>query len=56
MSNDVKVFCNNEAAEIIKPPVNNHCVTRCVERTIGSLKSSIIKYAGEKNQQPMEKS
>ena len=55
MSNEIKVFCNGEGIEIIKSPVNDHRVTGCVERTIGSLKNSILTFAQEKNPEPLEK-
>ena len=42
MSNEIKAFCNGEGIEIIKSPVNDHRATGCVERTIGSLKNSIL--------------
>ena len=41
--------------EIIKSPVNDHRATGCVERTIGSLKNSILTFAQEKNPEPLEK-
>ena len=49
MSNDVIRFFNTEGIEIIKSPVNDHCATECVERTIGSLKNKILMYAKEEN-------
>ena len=55
MSNEIKAFCNGEGIEIIKSPVNDHRATGCVERTIGSLKNSILTFAQEKNPQPLEK-
>ena len=48
MSNEIKAFCNGEGIEIIKSPVNDHRATGCVERTIGSLKNSILTFAQEK--------
>ena len=55
MSNAVKAFCNGEGIEIIKSPVNDHRATGCVERTIGSLKNSILAFAHEKIPEPLEK-
>ena len=55
MSNEIKAFCNGEGIEIIKLPVNDHRATGCVERTIGSLKNSILTFAQEKNPEPLEK-
>ena len=55
MSNEIKAFCNGEGIEIIKSPVNDHRATGCVERTIGSLKNSILTFAQEKNPEPLEK-
>ena len=45
MSNEIKAFCNGEGIQIIKSPVNDHWATGCVERTIGSLKNSILLFA-----------
>ena len=36
MSIDSKAFCNTEAIETIKLPVNDHSATGCVDRTLGS--------------------
>ena len=55
MSNEIKAFCNWEGIEIIKSPVNDHRATGCVERTIGSLKNSILTFAQEKHTEPLEK-
>ena len=55
MSNEIKAFCNGEGIEIIKSPVNDHRATGCVERTIGSLRSSILTFAQEKHPEPLEK-
>ena len=55
MSNAIKAFFNGEGIEIIKSPVNDHRATGCVERTIGSLKNSILTFAHEKNPEPLEK-
>ena len=50
-SNYVKTFwfCNTERIEIRKSPVNDHCATGCVERTIDSFNNSILTYAKKKN-------
>ena len=42
MSRDVKAFCNGEGIVIVQSPLNDHRATGCVERTIGSLKNSIL--------------
>ena len=55
MSTEIIAFCNGEGIEIIKSPVNDHGATGCVERTIGSLKNSILTVAQEKNPEPLEK-
>ena len=55
MSNEVKAFSDREGIEIIKSPVNDHRATRCVERTIGSLKNSILTFFQEKHPKPLEK-
>ena len=55
ISYEVKTFCNAEGNENVRSPVNDHRVTGCVERTIGSVKKSILLYAREKNPEPLEK-
>ena len=55
MLHNVKSFCNAEGIEIIQPPINDHRATGCVERTIVSLKNSILTYARKKNPEPLEK-
>ena len=55
MSNEIEAFCNGEGIEIIKFPVNDHRATGCVERTIGSLKNSILTFIQEKHPEPLEK-
>ena len=55
MSNEIKAFCNGEGIEIIKSPVNDHRATGCVERTIGSLRNSILTFAQEKDPEHLEK-
>ena len=49
------VMCNGEGIEIIKSPVNDHRASGCVERTIGSLKNSILTFVQEKHPEPLEK-
>ena len=55
MSNEIIAICNGEGIEIIKSPVNDHRATGCVERTIGSLKNSILTFVQEKQPEPLEK-
>ena len=55
MSNEIKAFCNGEGIEIIKSHVNDHRATGCVERTIGSLKNSILTFVQEKHPELFEK-
>ena len=55
MSRDVKAFCNGEGIEIVHSPVNDHRATGCVERTIGSLKKSLLTYSREEPAEPLEK-
>ena len=55
ISNEIKAICNGEGIEIIKSPVNDHRATGCVERTIGSLKNSILTFVQEKNPEPLQK-
>ena len=55
MSRDVKAFCNGEGIEIIQSPENDHRATGCVERTIGSIKNSILTYSREKPAELLEK-
>ena len=55
MSNEIKAFCNGEGIEIIKSLVSDHRATGCVERTIGSLKNSILTFVQEKHPKPVEK-
>ena len=47
MSKEVRTFCHEEGIEILTSPVNDHRATGCVERTIGSLKNSVLTYARE---------
>ena len=55
MSKDVKAFCNTEGIEIVQSPINDHRAIGCVERTIGSLKISILTYAQEEWPESLEK-
>ena len=55
MSRDVVAFCNREGIVIVQSPVNDHRATGCVERTIGSLKNSILAYSREEPAEPLEK-
>ena len=55
MSIEIKAFYNGEGIEIIKSPVNDHRATGCVERTRGSLKSSILTFVQEKQPESLEK-
>ena len=55
MSNGVKAFCNGEGIEDIKSPVNDHRATGCIERTIDSLKNSILTFEQERHPKPLEK-
>ena len=48
MSNEINAFCNGEGIEMIKSSVNDHRATGCVERTIGSLKNSILTFVRKK--------
>ena len=55
MSKDLKAFCNSEGIEIIQSPVKDHRATRCVERTIGSLKTRSQLRRKKKKTVPLEK-
>ena len=55
MSNEVQTFCHEEGIEILTSPVNDHRATRCVERTIGSIKNSVLTYAREEKSEPLER-
>ena len=55
MSRDVKAFCNGEGIEIVQPPVNDHRATVYVERTIGSLKNSVLTFSREEPAETLEK-
>ena len=51
MSKDVEKFCYADGIEIVQSPVNDHRATSCVEKTIRSLKNSILTYAWNRNNQ-----
>ena len=53
-SKAIKSFCNSEGIEIVYAPVNDHRATGCVERTIDSLKNSVLTYAKEKDSGNLE--
>ena len=55
MSKDGKAFCNIEGIEIEHSRVNDHRATGCIERTIRSLKNSILTYAPEERPETLEK-
>ena len=48
MSKEVRAFCHKEGIEILTSPVNDHRAAGCVERTIGSIKNSVLTHAREK--------
>ena len=47
MSKEVRAFCHKQGIEMLISPVNEHRATGCVERTIGSINSSVLTYARE---------
>ena len=55
MSKEVRTFCHKEGIEILTSPVNDHRATGCVERTIGSIKNSVLTYAREENSEPLDR-
>ena len=55
MSKEVRTFCHKEGIKILTSPVNDHRATGCVERTIGSLKNSVLTYAREEKPEPLER-
>ena len=54
MSKEVRAFCHEQGIEIRISPVNDHRATGCVERTIGSIKSSVLTYAREDKPEPLD--
>ena len=54
ISKEVRTFCHKEGIEILTAPANDHLATGCVERTIGSLKNSVLTYAREEKLEPLE--
>ena len=55
MSENVGSFCQQEEIDLVVSPVNDHRATGCVERTVGSLKYSLLTYAREKKTEPLER-
>ena len=55
MSKEVKAFCHGQGIEIFTSPVNDHRATGCVERTIGSIKNSVLTYAREDKPEPLDR-
>ena len=55
MSKEVKAFCHEQGIEILTSPVNDHRATGCVERTIGSIKNSVLTYAREDKPEPLHR-
>ena len=55
MSKEVRAFCHEQGIEIRISPVNDHRAIGCVERTIGSIKSSVITYAREDKPEPLDR-
>ena len=55
MSKEVRAFCHEQGIEILISPVNDHRATRCVERTIGSIKNSVLTYAREDKPEPLDR-
>ena len=54
MSKEVRSFCHKERTEMLISPVNDHRATGCVERTIGSIKNSVLTYAREDKPEPLD--
>ena len=55
MSKEVRGFCHKEGIEMLTTPVNDHRATGCVERTIGSIKNSVLTYAREEKSEPLDR-
>ena len=55
MSKEVRAFCHEQGIEILISPVNDHRATVCVERTIGSIKNSLLTYAREDKPEPLDR-
>ena len=55
MSKEVKTFCHEQGIEVLISPVNDHRATGCVERTIGSIKNSVLTYAREDKPEPLDR-
>ena len=55
MSKEVRSFCHKKGNEMLISPVNDHRATGCVERTIGSIKNSVLTYAREDKPEPLDR-
>ena len=55
MSKEVRTFCHIEGIEMLNSPVNDHRATGCGERTIGSIKNSVLTYAREEKPEPLDR-
>ena len=55
MSKEVRSFCHKEGIEMLISPVNDHRAKGCVERTIGSIKNSVLTYARENKPEPLDR-
>ena len=55
MSKEVRAFCHEQGIEILISPVNDHRATRCVERTIDSIKNSVLTYVREDKPEPLDR-
>ena len=55
MSKEVRAFCHEQGIEIRISPVNDHRATGCVERTISSIKNSVLTYAREDKPEPLDR-
>ena len=55
MSKEVKTFCHEQGIEVLISPANDHRATGCVERTIGSIKNSVLTYAREDKPEPLDR-
>ena len=50
-----RAFCQEQGIEILISPVIDHRATGCVERTIGSIKNSVLTYAREDKPEPLDR-
>ena len=55
ISKEVRAYCHKRGIEILISPVNDHRATGCVDRTIGSIKSSVLTYARENKPEPFDR-